>query len=62
VNSVISDGLVIEIKNVKGQKLIQRKITENETDWSVKEYAGTIFFITVQGKNIHSTKRILLNY
>ena len=61
INNLTKEGAVVEIKNVHGQKLIERKITENDTDWSVNQHFGNIFFITVLSKNFHSTKRIIIN-
>jgi len=61
INNMTPIGEIFEIKNVKGKKLIEKKITENESEWSVKQYYGSIFFITVHSENSHSTKRIILN-
>lgn len=55
------EGVSVELKNVHGQKLIEKKISENITNWSVNQYFGSVFFITVKGPGINSTKRIILN-
>lgn len=55
------EGVSVELKNIHGQKLIEKKISENITNWTVNQYFGSVFFITVKGTGINSTKRIFLN-
>lgn len=61
VPNMPDEGLVVEIKNLNGQKLIEQKINNSVTEWTVDQHSGTIFFITLRGTNIHSTQRIILN-
>ena len=61
VHKIPTEEIVIEIRNVLGQKLLEQKIYNNITHWSVNQYSGNLFFITLRSKNINSTKRIILN-
>ena len=54
----------IEIRNVLGQQLYLQKI-ENvrgkiAKQLTLKEYGKGIYFVTVKGKNIESTKKLLV--
>lgn len=55
------EGLIVEITNLNGQKLVKQTINESITDWTINLNSGTIFFITLRGSNIHETKKIILN-
>lgn len=61
IPDIPSEGVVIEIKNVLGQKLEEGKIHSNITEWSILKYSGSIFFITIRSKNRQATKRIIIN-
>lgn len=61
IEKMPSEGVVLEIRNVLGQKLLEKKIDNIITEWSVNQYSGSIFIITLRSKNIFSTKRIILN-
>ena len=61
IDKMPSEGVVLEIRNVLGQKLLEQKIDNIITEWSVNQYFGSIFFITLRSKDIHRTKRIILN-
>jgi len=61
VDKMPSEGVVVEIRNVLGQKLLEQKIDNTITEWSVNQYSGNLFFITLQSEKNHITKRIILN-
>lgn len=61
VNKLPDSGVMVEIKNIQGQKILEKKITENITNWSVAQFPGSILFITLNGENIHMTKTIIIN-
>lgn len=61
VNNMPEEGVLVEIKNIHGQKIIEKKISESITNWSVMPFAGNVLFITLNGGNIHLTKRIIIN-
>jgi len=54
------DGLLIEITNIVGQKLLESKIYKNNSEWSLDKYDGKIFFINIRGNNINETKKIIV--
>ena len=55
------EGVVVEIQNLHGQKLMEQKIIESQTNWTINQFSGTVLLITLKGTNIHTTKRIVLN-
>jgi hypothetical protein len=61
VNNMPEDGVTVEIKNIHGQKIIEKKITESITNWSINHLSGNILFITLNGGNIHMTKRVVIS-
>jgi hypothetical protein len=61
LNKVPVEGVVIEIKNVLGQKILEQKIFNNDSEWSVDQNQGKMFFVTLRGTNLLETKRILVN-
>jgi hypothetical protein len=61
LNKIPVEGVVIEIKNVLGQKILEQKIFNNESEWSVDQYQGKMFFVTLRGTDLNETKRILVN-
>ncbi|HZW39142.1 MAG TPA: T9SS type A sorting domain-containing protein [Ignavibacteriaceae bacterium] len=61
LNKVPTDGVMIEITNVLGQKLMEQKIYNNDSEWSVDQYQGKMFFVTIRGTNLLQTKRIIVN-
>ncbi|HET6560075.1 MAG TPA: T9SS type A sorting domain-containing protein [Prolixibacteraceae bacterium] len=54
-------GATVEIRNVVGQKLLEQNINDIKSEWSVNQYSGKIFFVTLKGKNILTTKRIIVD-
>lgn len=60
INELPEDGVTVEIKNIHGQKLHEELINSSVTQWSVDQYPGNIFFITIKAININITKRIIL--
>lgn len=61
LNILPAEGVMVEITNVLGQKLMEKKINDTETEWDLNEFSGSIIFITLKGTNLFETKRILVN-
>lgn len=61
LNTVPAEGVMIEITNVLGQKLMEQKIFNNDSEWSVDQYQGKMFFVTLRGTNLLETKRIIVD-
>ncbi|HZW39144.1 MAG TPA: T9SS type A sorting domain-containing protein [Ignavibacteriaceae bacterium] len=61
LNKVPSEGVMVEITNVLGQKLLEQKIYNNDSEWSVDQYHGKMFFVTIRGTNLLQTKRIIVD-
>lgn len=55
-----SDGVTVEIRNVAGQKLLEQKVDDSNTEWSLSKYAGKIFFVTLRGTDFLATQRIVV--
>ena len=60
IDKMPSEGVVIEIRNLLGQKLLEQKIYKSITEWSINQYPGGIFFITLRSENIIGTKKIII--
>lgn len=61
IKNMPEEGVFVEIKNIHGQKIVEKKITESTTNWNVSPFSGNILFITLNGENLHLTKRIIIN-
>lgn len=61
IPNIPEEGMLVEIKNLQGQKIIAQRVMESLTKWTVNPYSGTIFFVTLRGSNIHTTRKIILN-
>lgn len=60
INKLPAGGVIVEISNVLGQKLLKKRINSTETEWSLNQFSGNLFFITLKGPNLLETKRILV--
>lgn len=60
LDNLPADGVTVEIRNVVGQKLLEQKVNDPSTEWSVSQYAGKIFFVTLRGTDILATQRIVV--
>jgi hypothetical protein len=61
LKNVPSEGVMVEIRNVVGQKLMEQKIFDNDSEWSVDQFQGKMFFVTLRGANLLETRRIIVN-
>lgn len=61
INNMPETGVLVEIKNIQGQKILEKKITESITNWTIDNISGNILFITLNGENIHLTKIAVIN-
>src|SRR5665648_26205 len=53
-----ANGIIIEIRNSVGQILQKKIIFENLSEWTLNDYASTLFFITIIDKDIVFTQKI----
>jgi hypothetical protein len=60
LKNVPSEGVMVEIRNVVGQKLMEQKIFDNDSEWSVDQFQGKMFFVTLRGTNHLETRRIII--
>ena len=61
IEPIPSEGVVVEIRNLLGQKLVEKKIFDSISEWNVTLYSGSVFFVSLSSKNIRATKKIILN-
>ena len=61
INKLPVEGVVVEITNLTGQKLLEKKINATETEWSFNQFSGKIFFITLRGTHLLETQRIIVD-
>lgn len=54
-----SNGVKVEIANMLGQILFQENVFECLTEWSIAQYSGNIFFITLTNETSTSTTKIV---
>jgi len=63
INEIPPEGVVMEIRNILGQKLLEQKVFDRITEWSVGQYFGSVFFLTLSNKGIIiATKKMILNH
>ncbi len=61
INKIPVEGLLVEIRDVKGQILIEKIVFERKTDWSLENYQGGVCFVTItNNKNVWTKKIVLL--
>jgi len=60
LNKMPVDGVLVEINNIMGQKLFEKRIFELNTEWYLNNYEGKIFFVTIRGNKINETKKIII--
>lgn len=58
-DQIPSEGVVVEIRNLLGQKLFEQKVLSSLTEWSLNLYAGGIFFFILRSKNMEATRKII---
>lgn len=61
LNKMPSDGVTVEISNVVGQKLMEQKIYSHNSEWSVDQFQGKMFFVTLRANNLLQTKKIIVD-
>lgn len=59
IDKIPPEGVQLEIRNILGQKLVEQKIFDSTTQWSLTQYAGGIFFITLSSKSFLATQKII---
>lgn len=55
-----SNGVTVEIMNVQGQTLLKKRVFEALTEWSVAQFSGNVFFVTVVDETSSDTKKIIV--
>lgn len=61
ISQMTSSGVLVEIANSQGQILLKKRIFEPFTEWSIAQFSGNIFFITVIDETSYNTKKIILS-
>lgn len=61
IDPVPSEGVVVEIRNLLGHKLVEKKIFDRISEWDVTSFSGSVFFVSLSSKNIHATKKIIVS-
>lgn len=61
VKNMPSDGVILEITNILGQSLLVQRVHNNDTEWSIDQYSGEIFFVTISDSDILETKKLVIN-
>jgi len=54
------DGVIVEIRNIVGQKLLEQKVNDINTEWSVSQYSGKLFIVTLRSTNFLATKKVII--
>lgn len=60
IDKITSAGVIIVITNTLGQILTRERVFESLTEWSIAQFSGKIFFITVIDQKSSATKQIIL--
>lgn len=53
------DGATVEIRNAAGQLVLKKRVFETMTEFSLINYPGGIYFVTVSGNKSSSTHKIV---
>lgn len=53
------EGVVVEIRNILGEKLIEQNIFNNFTTLSINKSSTSIYFVTLKSKNWINTKKLI---
>lgn len=61
IDQMTSAGVTVEIINTQGQILIKKKVFDALTEWSIAQFSGNIFFVTVIDQKNAATKQIILS-
>ena len=59
LDKIPSEDTILEIRNVVGQKLLEQKIYNTSSEVSFNKSIGSIYLVTLRGKNIFATKKIV---
>jgi len=58
INEIPKEGALIEILNVTGQILMEKRIYENDIELSIGQFTGRTFFIKLISNHVHATQKI----
>jgi len=61
ISQMTSAGVLVEIMNSQGKILLRKRIFEMFTEWSIAQFSGNIFFISVITETSYNTKKIILS-
>lgn len=60
IDKIPDGGVVAEIRNILGVKIIEQNIQNTHTELILDENGGNLFFITLKSKNGFVTKKVIL--
>lgn len=61
IDNIPSSGVIVKITNSQGQVLANKKVFESISYWSVNQFSGDIFFITIIRETRSYTSKIIVN-
>ncbi|MDP2338159.1 MAG: Ig-like domain-containing protein [Bacteroidota bacterium] len=59
IDQMPNSGVIVEIRDTKGQILLKKRVFESVTEWSLIQYPTSVFFITINDNNYIFTKKIV---
>jgi uncharacterized protein YjdB len=61
IDNIPSSGVIVKITNSQGQQLANKKVFETISEWSVAQFTGNIFSVTIISESSLYTKKIIVN-
>jgi len=59
LNKLPLEGVLVEIRNILGNKILEQKIFNNITNLSINKSTVNIYFVTLRSKNWRNTKMVI---
>ncbi len=60
IDQMTSAGVTVIIINTQGQILVKERVFDVHTEWSIAQFSGNIFFVTVIDETSFATKKIIV--
>jgi hypothetical protein len=60
IDKMTSAGVTVVIINTQGQILVKKRVFDVLTEWSIAQFSGNIFFVTVIDETSSVTKKIIV--
>ena len=61
IDQMTSAGVTVEIINTQGQILAKKRVFDALTEWSIAQFSGNIFFVTVMDETSSTTKKLIVS-